>query len=200
MFGQEPSISVQKCSPVGVVAGMLCVPVLPCELTFLACPHLSWCSIVPSLAETMPCTMEVISPWCFVRNTVHMASPAIRAGWGHKALQWQALGDTVQRFPSWIPMPLATLWSLVERLVVTWHKAIFLLLKGKFSTEKKKYSNGKFLVVPEEFFSNLLCVAVYQFNLTFVGLLLCCLCLISDNRGRAPFQTNVRPGEADIHY
>lgn len=76
-------------------------------------------------------------------------------------------------------------FSLIERQIFHW---------------KKKYSNGKFLVVPEEFFSNLLCVAVYQFNLTFVGLLLCCLCLISDNRGRAPFQTNVRPGEADIHY
>lgn len=126
MFGQEPSISVQKCSPVGVVAGMLCVPVLPCELTFLACPHLSWCSMVPSLAETMPRTMEVVSLRHFVRNALHMASPAARAGRGHKALRWQLLGDTVRRFPSWISRPPATLWSLVERWVITQNNFAFI--------------------------------------------------------------------------
>lgn len=119
MFGQEPSISVQKCSPVGVVAGMLCVPELPSELTFLACPHLSWCSMVSSHTETMPCTMEVVSLWCFVRNALHLASPATRAGWSHIALQWQPLVDTVWRFSIWISRPPATLWSLVERWVIT---------------------------------------------------------------------------------
>lgn len=53
---------------------------------------------------------------------------------------------------------------------------------------------------PEEVLSNTLCIVVYQLNLTFVGFLFCCLCLISDNRGRAPFRTNVRSGEADMCY
>lgn len=108
IFGQEPSISVQQCSPVGAVAGMLCVPVVPCELTFLAGPHVSWCGMVPSLAETMPRTMEAVSPWCSVRNALCTASQhGGRAG--SQSSGWQPLGDTVQRSPSWISRPPATL-------------------------------------------------------------------------------------------
>lgn len=186
MFGQEPSISVQKCSLVGVVAGMLCVPVLPCELTFLPCPHLSWCSVVPpSCWDNAMCHGNRIT-MVFCEKHSSRGKSTLRTGWDHNDLQWQPLGDTVRRFPSWIP-----------RLVITWHKAILLLLKGKFSTEKD--SNGKFQAVPEEVLSNPLCIVASQFNLASVGLL-CCLCLISNNRGRAPFRTNTRPGEADIHY
>lgn len=35
--------------------------------------------------------------------------PSTGAEWGHKARRWQPLRDTVQRFPSWISRPPATL-------------------------------------------------------------------------------------------
>lgn len=165
---------------------------------YALCPRPSLWADIPALPTSL--MMQHRPPSCWDNAMCHgnritmvfcekhssRGKSTLRTGWDHNDLQWQPVGDTVRRFPSWIP-----------RLVITWHKAILLLLKGKFSTEKD--SNGKFQAVPEEVLSNPLCIVASQFNLASVGLL-CCLCLISDNRGRAPFRTNTRPGEADIHY